>query len=199
MVDNRQVINAVRKWVETVVVGLELCPFAKRELQSQRLHFSVSVALTEEELLVDLQSELEVIKDNDAIETTLLIHPHVLQDFFAYNQFLDYADALLLQMGLEGVYQIASFHPDYQFAETTSEDVRNYTNKSPYPMLHLIAEQSVEQAITSYPDSAKVPERNQQLLMSLGRDKMRALRQACFDDGLGNDKGNDKVIKSNDE
>jgi hypothetical protein len=177
-----EVIGPVRRWVETLVVGLNLCPFAKREWVKNRVRCSVSEAETEEQLLVDLQAELELLNRDDAIETTLLIHPKVLKEFYDYNQFLDYADSLLAQMRLRGVYQIASFHPDYQFGGTEPDDVENYTNRSPYPLLHLIREESLERAISNYPDSDKIPERNIELLNSLGRDKIRALLQACFND-----------------
>ena len=130
---------------------------------------------------MDLQAELELLDSEEGVETTLLIHPGVLQDFYEYNQFLNYTDSLLAQMGLEGVYQIASFHPDYQFAGSGPDDVENYTNRSPYPMLHLIREDSLERAIASYPDSDQIPGRNMELLKSLGRDKVQALLQACYD------------------
>ena len=174
-------IRPVRHWVETVVVGLNLCPFAKRELVNDRVRFSVSEAETEEQLLADLQAELELLNNDEAVETTLLIHPGVLQDFFDYNQFLNYVDRLLMQMELEGVYQLASFHPDYQFSGTRPDDVENYTNRSPYPMLHLIREDSLERAIAGYPHPERIPERNIELLESLGRDKMQALLKACYD------------------
>ncbi len=164
------------------MVGLNLCPFAKRELVQNRVRFSVTDAVTEEQLLADLQAELELLSSDEAVETTLLIHPNVLQDFYNYNQFLSRADSLLEQMGLVGVYQIASFHPDYQFGGTEPDDVENYTNRSPYPMLHLIREESLERAIANYPDSDLIPERNIALLKSLGRDKIQALFQACFHD-----------------
>jgi uncharacterized protein len=177
-----KIINPVRHWVENLVVGLNLCPFAKRELVKNRVRFSVTDAETEEQLLVDLQDELELLINDEAVETTLLIHPKVLQDFYDYNQFLSRTDSLLAQMGLVGVYQIASFHPDYQFGGTEPDDVENYTNRSPYPMLHLIREESLEWAIVNYPDSDQIPERNVALLKSLGRDKMQDLLQACFHD-----------------
>ena len=177
-----EVIGPVRRWVETLVVGLNLCPFAKREWVKNRVRCTVTEATTEEQLLVDLQAELELLNRDDAVETTLLIHPRVLKEFYDYNQFLDYADSLLVQMRLDGVYQIASFHPDYQFGGTEPDDVENYTNRSPYPLLHLIREESLERAISNYPDPDQIPERNIELLNSLGRDKMRALLQACFKD-----------------
>jgi uncharacterized protein len=181
--DHEKIINPVRYWVINVVVGLNLCPFAKRELVKNQVRFSVTDAVTEEHLLETLKAELELLDHDEAIETTLLIHPNVLQEFYDYNQFLDLADSLLEQMDLVGVYQIASFHPDYQFGGTEPDDVENYSNRSPYPMLHLLREASLEQAIADYPDPEQIPERNIALLKSLGRDKMRALLQACFDSG----------------
>ncbi|MCK4951956.1 MAG: DUF1415 domain-containing protein [Gammaproteobacteria bacterium] len=180
--EHTKIIRPVRNWVESVVVGLNLCPFAKRELVNNRVRFTVTEADTEEQLLMDIQDELELLNSDEEIETTLLIHPNVLQDFYDYNQFQNLVDSLLEQMELNGVYQIASFHPDYQFGGTEPDDVENYTNRSPYPMLHLIREESLEQAIASYPDPDQIPERNIELLKSLGRDKMQALLQACFDD-----------------
>lgn len=180
--EDKTVIKAVETWVDTLVVGLNLCPFARRELLADRVRFSVTDATTEEQLLAELQTELALLNREDSVETILLIHPEVLQDFYDYNQFLDYVDALLQEMGLEGVYQVASFHPDYQFGGTEPDDAENYTNRSPYPILHLIREASLAQAIANHPDSGGIPERNITLVNSLGRDKMQALLQACFID-----------------
>jgi hypothetical protein len=183
-VGHEKIIGPVRRWVETVVVGLNLCPFARRELVNDRVRFSVSAAETEDQLLADLQVELELLNNETGVETTLLIHPGVLQDFFEYNQFLNYVDRLLARMELQGVYQVASFHPDYQFSGTRPDDVENYTNRSPYPMLHLIREESLERVIASYPDPEGIPGRNIELLESLGRDRMKALLRACYDDRI---------------
>lgn len=180
--EHKTIIRAVKSWVETLVVGLNLCPFAKRELSANRVRFSVTDSATEEQLLAELHVELELLNSDDSIETTLLIHPDVLQDFYDYNQFLDYVDGLLQQMGLEGVYQVASFHPDYQFGGTEADDAENYTNRSPYPILQLIREASLAQAVANYADSDEIPERNIALANSLGRDKMQALLDACCHD-----------------
>ncbi len=174
------VLQSTRHWVETVVIELNLCPFAARELNAERIQFSLSDATTIEQLLDDLHRELLQLQQNDNIETSLLVHPEVLQDFIDYNQFLDLADSLLQQMQLEGIYQIASFHPDYQFADTQAEDVSNYTNRSPYPMLHLIREASLEKAVANYPDADQIPLRNIALLEQMGQKKVVALWQACF-------------------
>ena len=180
MEDNK-IAGPVRRWVETVVVDLNLCPFAKRELVKNRVRFAVTQATTEEQLLTALQTELELLSRESSIETTLLIHPNVLHDFYDYNQFLSYAEGLLVQMKLEGVYQIASFHPDYRFAGTKPADAENYTNRSPYPLLHLIREESLERAIAAYPDVDTIPLRNTELMNTLGEDKLQKLLQACFD------------------
>lgn len=181
MADDR-VIAEVRRWVESVVVGLNLCPFANRELVKNRVRFSVTEATTEEQLLTVLEAELELLSKDASIETTLLVHPKVLADFYDYNQFLNYADGLLVQMKLEGVYQVASFHPNYQFGGTDPEDAENYTNRSPYPLLHLIREESLERAIADFPDADQIPAQNIERMNSLGRDKLQALLHACSGD-----------------
>ncbi len=179
--DADAIAASVRHWVETVVVGLNLCPFAGRELLQERIRLVVAPALTEAELLASLQAELELLDSNPAIETTLLIHPHVLQDFDDYNQFLETADDLLRAVDAEGVYQIASFHPHYQFAETAAADVENFTNRSPYPMLHLLREQSLERSIASYADTAEIPLRNMALMKRLGIARLKQLMRACLE------------------
>jgi len=176
----QQVIRCVQQWVETVVVDLNLCPFAKRELVKDRVRFAVCDAATEEALLSALQNELELLDNDSAIETTLLIHPQVLLEFFSYNQFLDYADQLLLAMKLDGIYQIASFHPDYQFQGTTADDAQNYSNRSPFPMLHLLREASLEKVIADYADVEGIPARNIALMDDMGRERLHSLLQACL-------------------
>ena len=175
-----EVIGAVQHWVSSLVVGMNLCPFAGRELMRNRVRFTVTEAATEERLLMALQAELELLDNDASVETTLLIHPLVLGDFPDYNQFLNYADSLLEQMQREGIYQIASFHPDYQFEGTGPDDAENYTNRSPYPLLHLLREESLARAISSYPDVGAIPVRNIQLMNSMGQGKLKALLQACY-------------------
>lgn len=176
------VIRAVRNWVDRLVVGYNLCPFAKRELMRNSVRFTVSDATGEEALLRDLGVELQRLRDTPAIETTLLIHPRVLGDFLDFNGFLDLAEGLVKRLDLEGVIQIATFHPDYQFAGTQPDDAENYTNRSPYPVLHLLREESLEQAIERYPDTADIPERNIELMEELGVDKLRRLLRSCSGD-----------------
>lgn len=181
MPDNSQVEAAVRQWVDTVVVGLNLCPFAKRELDKDRVRFIVSDAITEQGLLVDLEAELDLLEKDASIATTLLIHPRVLATFYEYNQFLDYAEGLLQQMELDGVYQIASFHPDYQFGGTEPDDAENYTNRSPYPVLHLLREESLDRVLESTEYAEQIPILNIKLMNTMGSTEMSALLKACLD------------------
>ena len=176
-----QVIAHTRRWVRDVVIDLNLCPFARREYDSSRLRFVVSSAETDEALLADLGRELEYLESDRNTETTLLIHPRVLGDFFAYNQFLDRSDQLLERHGYAGSFQVASFHPEYRFGGTEAEAAENHTNRSPYPMLHLLREDSISRAVAEHPDIDGIPARNIDLLQRLGEDKLRKLRRACFD------------------
>ena len=175
---NSKIITATEQWLQEIVIGLDLCPFAKHALGS--IEFSLSEAADEQHLLADLEQACLQLKNDTRVETLLLIHPNVLQDFDAYNQFLAYADDLLEVMQLEGEIQVASFHPDYQFAETDLESAENYTNRSPFPMLHLLREASVELAITSYPDVDAIPKRNIETMQQLGsthlKSKLSAMR-----------------------
>lgn len=178
---DKQIIESeVRNWVETVVIDLNLCPFAKKEMIRNTVRFYVSAAATEEDLLLALHNELRLIQSDITIETSLLIHPNVLNDFLAYNQFLEYAEDLLAEMQLEGVFQIASFHPQYQFADALPDTAENYTNRSPYPMLHILREDSLTAAIDHHPNINEVPNRNITLLREMGVDKMKALLKGCF-------------------
>ncbi len=175
-----EIIAATRKWVEDVVVGYNLCPFAKRELMRNRVRFVVSDAETEDGLLQALHSELQRLQDEPEIETTLLIHPGVLQAFGPYNEFLDAADGLLAYLEMDGVYQIASFHPEYRFEGTEPDSAENYTNRSPFPMLHLLREASLEAAIDRYPDVDGIPLRNIEFMDELGAEKMRSILRSCL-------------------
>ena len=177
--NQQAVIQATRQWVEKVVVDLNLCPFARRELVNERVRFAVTEARTPDTLLEDLQRELLKLADDHSIETTLLIHPGVLQDFHDYNDVLAMADGLVEMLDLEGVFQVASFHPDYQFADTAADAAENYTNRSPCPMLHLLREASLERAIAAYPDTDAIPQRNIERVEALGQTAMKALLASC--------------------
>ncbi len=177
---DEKIVAAIRLWIESFVVGMNLCPFAKRELVKDRVRFTVAASTTVEQLLMTLQDELERLSADPSIETTLLIHPDVLQDFGDYNQFLDVADALLAELEFEGVFQIASFHPDYQFGGTDPDDAENFTNRSPYPLLHLLREASLERSIADYPAVDQIPSRNVTLMNELGREQLQALFKSCL-------------------
>jgi uncharacterized protein len=166
------VVAATRTWLVKAVIGLNLCPFAKEVHLRDRIRYCVSDAQSEKQLLADLMRELEGLHAADPAqcETTLLIHPYVLKEFLEYNAFLERADDAVAELGLEGVMQIASFHPEYQFQDAASDAVENYTNRSPFPMLHLLRESSVEKAVTTHPDTTAIYRRNIATLRKLGLD-----------------------------
>jgi hypothetical protein len=171
-IDHAAVIAATETWLEKAVIGLNLCPFAKAVHVRKQIRYVVSEADTPEALLSLLMDELQHLSDTDAetVDTTLIIHPNVLGDFEDYNEFLDVADAALEDMDLVGELQVASFHPDYQFADTHPNDIDNYTNRSPYPTLHLLREDSVEKAVEAFPEAAQIFEKNIATLRKLGHD-----------------------------
>jgi len=159
-----------RRWLERSVIGLHLCPFAEAVYVSGRVHFCVSEQRSASALLGDLRAELHALNAADPLEreTTLLIHPWVLTDFIEYNDFLDVCDTTIAELDLEGEIQVASFHPQYRFADTNSEDIENYTNRSPYPMLHLLRESSIDRAIEAVPDTDEIYRKNIRTLRELG-------------------------------
>ena len=163
-------IAATRRWVERAVIGLNLCPFAKAVYVRQQVRFVLSDASTPEALLEELAEELVLLRDTDPaeIDTTLIVHPDVLTDFLDYNDFLDNADAAVEALDLQGELQVASFHPDYQFAGTAPDDISNYTNRSPHPTLHLLREASIDRAVAAYPDPDAIIERNIATVRELG-------------------------------
>ncbi|WP_051155336.1 DUF1415 domain-containing protein [Noviherbaspirillum massiliense] len=175
--DPDEVIVTTRAWLEKAVIGLNLCPFAKAVHVKQQVRYVVSNAQTPEALREDLVRELETLAQANAkdIDTTLLIHPSVLLDFLDYNDFLDIADETLSELGLEGQLQVASFHPRYQFAGTAQDDIENYTNRSPYPILHLLREDSIERAVESFPDASEIYEKNIATMRRLGHEGWRRL------------------------
>ncbi len=144
----------------------------------------VSEANTEKNLLLALQKELKFLQNDETFETSILIHPYVLQDFYDYNEFLNDVDILLVEMKLEGIIQIASFHPEYQFSGTQPDDVENYTNRSPYPSLHLLREASVEQAVANYPMVDQIPARNIELMKRIGKEKLQAVMKSCHKNNI---------------
>ena len=174
---DEEVIAATRAWLERAVIGLNLCPFAKAVHLKDQIRYAVSAAQTPEDLLADLIAELRTLQAADAseIETTLLVHPRVLGDFLDFNDFLELADAAVAGEGLEGEIQVASFHPQYQFADTGPENIENYSNRSPYPTLHLLREASIARAVAAFPDASRIFERNIETLRRLGHDGWRRL------------------------
>ncbi|POR47202.1 hypothetical protein B0G62_1197 [Paraburkholderia eburnea] len=164
------IIDATRHWLTRAVIGLNLCPFAKSVHVKGQIRYAISEATDLEGVLTDLETELRTLADADPaeIDTTLLILPHALADFLEYNDALHFADRLLGQLRLDGTLQIASFHPQYQFEDTEPDDIENYTNRAPYPILHLLREDSIERAVDAFPDAADIYERNQETLRRLG-------------------------------
>jgi hypothetical protein len=167
----------VRHWLETVVIGLNLCPFAARPFRAGQVRVHVSDCTDELELLTELQLELARLDETPAaeLETTVIAIPRMLEDFLDYNDFLDKVDALLEEFEWAGEYQVASFHPQYQFAGTEPDDAENYTNRSPVPLLHLLRENSVETAIASHPDPDGIPQANIERFRALTQEQLRAL------------------------
>ena len=165
-------LTDTKNWVEKVVIGLNFCPFAKPVFVKNQIKFVLSEAKNPQELTEDLVKELIFLTgiEGDDTETTILVHPFVLQDFGHYVDYLELANDIIYEMNLEGVLQIASFHPDYQFEGTSKDDLENYTNRSPYPMLHIIREDTVEKAVKTYPNVEDIPQNNIKKAESLGKD-----------------------------
>jgi uncharacterized protein len=172
-----EVIAATRHWLEAAVIGLNLCPFAKAVHLKGQIEWIVSAATSEAELAAELSQAAQRLAaaPADSIDTTLLIHPRVLVGFDDYNQFLDVAESILVNLRLDGVLQIASFHPHYRFAGSRDNDVANCSNRSPYPMLHLLREASVERAVAAFPDAARIYDRSMATLRALGGPGWRRL------------------------
>jgi hypothetical protein len=177
--DHDTITADTQNWLTTAVIGLNLCPFAKAVHVKNQIRYKVSDATTPEALLQDLLDELALLRDADPqeVDTTLLIHPDTLLDFLDYNDFLDVVDAAIEDMELDGVIQAASFHPDYQFGGTEPDDVENYSNRAPYPTLHLIRESSLEQAVAAFPNAEDIYETNIETLRKLGHEGWKKLWQ----------------------
>jgi hypothetical protein len=181
---NKQtVIEDTRRWIDSIVIGLNLCPFAQRVFKTDRIRYAVSEAETAQELLGDLARELEylAVTPITSVETTLLIHPRALVDFPDYNDFLDCGEQLIEELGLRGTIQLASFHPDYQFAGADVGAVENYTNRSPYAMLHLLREVSISQVAGDPNELLEIPRRNVETLRSIGKENMLEKLKAIQD------------------
>lgn len=180
-VDAAAVEAETRAWVDRVVIGLNLCPFTKAVQVKNQIRYVVSTADTPQALLAALGEEMDrlVAADASEVDTTLLIHPLVLGDFLEFNSFLDVADELLEELGHAGILQVASFHPQYQFAGTAADDPGNATNRSPYPTLHLLREDSVDRAVAAFPEAEMIYEKNIRTMEALGTEGFAALQRQC--------------------
>jgi len=170
-------IDDTRRWLERAVIGLNLCPFAKSVHVKGQVHYVVSRAQTPKAFLEDLVIELKELLASDPLarDTTLLIAPDCLSDFLDFNDFLAEADQALVDLELDGVLQIANLHPDYQFAGTQADDITNFTNRSPYPTLHLLREDSIDRAVDAFPDAESIFERNMETMERIGLEGWAAL------------------------
>ena len=175
--DSDTVVQDTVRWLERAVIGLNLCPFAKGVHTKGQIHYVVSAATDAEALAHDLARELEALAEisPEQRDTTLLMAPDCLQDFLDFNDFLAVADGLLESLDLGGILQIASFHPQFQFAGTAEDDVTNCTNRTPYPTLHLLREDSIDRAVEAFPEAEEIFERNIEVLEKLGKDGWDAL------------------------
>jgi hypothetical protein len=178
--ENTAVIETTAKWLTSVIIAHNLCPFAKSEWDQQRIRFCVQSADNIEAILMALIDECYLLDNNTAVETSLLIYPNALTNFVDYLDFLAIAEALLIEQGYEGIYQLASFHPEYCFEGSSNADAANYTNRSPYPMLHLLRESSLSHALQFYPHPEMIPENNTRLLRQLGLATMQKLLADCY-------------------
>ena len=171
------VVAETRDWLTKAVIGLNLCPFAKAVQVKDQIRFAVSDATDAEGVLTDLQDELALLAETDTekVDTTLLIIPDALDDFLDFNDFEELSDRLLKRMRLVGELQVATFHPQFQFAETQPDDIENYTNRSPYPILHLLREDSIDRAVESFPDASEIYEKNIETMNKLGLEGWKKL------------------------
>ena len=177
-------IAETRAWVRRAVIGLNLCPFARAVDVKEQIRYVFSDAVDAETLLATLVVELQRLADTDPelVDTTILIHPRVFADFEDFNDFLELADAAVEDLDLDGVLQVASFHPQFQFADTAPDDVTNATNRAPYPTLHLLREDSVDRAVAAFPEAEAIFERNMATLEKLGPQGWAAVRKSWEDD-----------------
>ncbi len=172
-----QIIADTQTWLERAVIGLNLCPFAKSVVVKKQLRYALTAASTADELLAELENELKRLNTTpaDQLDTTLLIHPLVMNDFLDFHFFIAEAVALIRNLDFEGIFQIASLHPQYEFAGSDPEDIANYTNRSPYPTLHLLRESSIDRAVAAFPDAKHIFERNIETMDRLGPEGWKKL------------------------
>jgi uncharacterized protein len=175
-----RVIAATRRWLEAAVIGLNLCPFAKAVHVKRQIRYAATAAASADALLAELGRELDLLVEAnpEALDTTLLIHPAAMTDFIDFHLFLREAEGLVGSRGYRGILQIASFHPEYEFAGNAADDIENCTNRSPYPTLHLLREASIDRAVAVFPDAAAIYERNIETMRRLGHEGWRRLQPA---------------------
>jgi hypothetical protein len=176
------IVEQVNQWLNDVVIGLNLCPFAAKPQRNKQIKIFVSEAKQEEALLEDILTQLMELESKTAeeLETTLVVVPNMLEDFYDYNLFIDWVEALIRQQGWEGTYQLATFHPEYCFGGAEPEDAENLTNRSPYPVFHLIREESMEKVLKHYPDPESIPETNIARVESLTQSELVKLFPYLF-------------------
>ncbi|MCV2885029.1 DUF1415 domain-containing protein [Aestuariibacter sp. AA17] len=179
-VDEQTIITQTQRWVSDVVVDLNLCPFAKREVVRNSIRYTVETTSSSNDVLQTVLEELILLDSNDTIETTLIMLPSGFDEFDDYLELVDYAQAIVDNGGYRGIYQIATFHPNYCFADAHPSDLDNYTNKSPYPTLHIIREASIERVLKQYPDPENIPIRNMRTLEQKGEHAMKMLLASCM-------------------
>ncbi len=175
------IIAQTAAWIKTVVIGCNFCPFASRALLKNSIRYTVLQEATIEKVLESLSEEMKYLDKHDETETTLIILPDRFEDFETYLDLVEIAEELLFNLGYEGIYQVASFHPNYLFAESYDEDPANYTNRSVYPMLHILREASITEALEHYPDAGRIPQRNIEFANRKGLLFMQGLRAACLE------------------
>lgn len=174
---DQEVLNHTRLWLEKAVIGLNLCPFAKAVYVKNQVRLVVSQARHADDLLEELDRELDLLVNTpaDEIDTTLLIHPTLFDDFLDFNDFLEVAEGVLDEHELDGVVQLASFHPKFQFDGTEPDDISNYTNRAPFATLHLLREESIDRAVQAFPEAETIFEENIRTLEKLGHSGWQAL------------------------
>ena len=180
MISNEQVISQTKKWISDVVIGCNFCPFAGKVLKEDTIHYKVETATALQECLQTFIKECMQLDEDEQVETVLIIFPNSFEQFDDYLDLVSLAESLLKKEGYEGIYQVASFHPQYRFAGAPISDAANYTNRSVYPMLHILREESIEKALEKYPDPDLIPDRNINFAREKGVVYMKMLRDACM-------------------
>jgi hypothetical protein len=180
MANDQQIIEQTKNWIQKIVIGLNFCPFANREFKNNAIHYQVEHSAKRTDAREAILKECKRLDRDKKIATTLLIFPNAFREFDAYLELVSFAEKLLQQKGYEGVYQLATFHPLYQFKGSEPDDPANYTNRSIYPMLHLLREDQIRKAIQFYGNAEEIPQRNIQFAREKGEVYMKMLRDSCF-------------------